>query len=78
MTNYLMREPLVCQPEPRIHSRVEVERPDEGTSQRYLALAALKAPQNLPQRNTKHPHQQHGIMLWEIWIRMDDSKQTLP
>ncbi len=48
MTQYPMRKPLVCQPEPRTHGRVEVEGTDEVTSQRYLALAALKAPQNLP------------------------------
>ena len=48
-----MREPLAYKPEPRTHSRVEVEGPDEGTSQRYLALAALKAPQNLPQPNLR-------------------------
>ena len=38
-----------CQPKPRTHSRVKVEGTDEGASQRYLALTALKAPQNLPQ-----------------------------
>ena len=33
----------------RTLDRVEVKRTDEVTSQRYLALATLKAPQNLPQ-----------------------------
>ncbi len=49
MTKPLMREPWTCQTEPRTHSRVEVEGTDEVTSQRYLALTALEAPQNLPQ-----------------------------
>ncbi len=35
--------------EPRTHGSVEIEGTDEGTSQRYLALATLKALQNLPQ-----------------------------
>ncbi len=35
--------------EPHTHGRVEIEGTDEGTSQRYLALATLKALQNLPQ-----------------------------
>ena len=40
-----MREPWACQPEPRAHGRVKVERTDEVTAQRYPALAACKAPQ---------------------------------
>ena len=46
-----MREPLACKPEPRTYGRVAVTGTDEVASQRYLALAALKAPQNLPQHN---------------------------
>ena len=44
-----MREPWAYKPEPRTQGKVEIEGTDEGTSQRYLALATLKAPQNLPQ-----------------------------
>ena len=47
MTNHLMREPWACQPELRTHGPVEVGETDEVASQRYLALAARKAPQNL-------------------------------
>ena len=51
-----MREPWACQPELRIHGRVEVDGTDEVTSQRYLALAALKAPQNLPPHDLSQIH----------------------
>ena len=51
MANGPMREPLACPPALRTHGRVEVERTDEVTSQRSLALAALKAPQNIPQHD---------------------------
>ena len=57
MIKRLMREPLARKPEPRTHGRVEVEGPDEVTSQRYLALAALKAPQSLPQHDLSIPRQ---------------------
>ena len=48
MTKYPMRELWACPPEPRTHGRVEVKGTDEDTSQRYLALATLQVPQNLP------------------------------
>ena len=47
MTKCLVREPWTCKPEPRTHGRAKVKRTDEVTSQRYLALVTLKAPQNL-------------------------------
>ncbi len=53
MTKYLMREPWGCQPEPRTHAG-EVEGTNGGTSQRYLSLTTLKAPQNLPQHGRVH------------------------
>ena len=61
MSNCRMREPWACPPEPRTHGRVEIEGTDEVTAQRYLSLATLKAPQNLPQYDldlaeAKYPH----------------------
>ena len=56
MTNYLMRKPLARQPELRTPGNVEVEGTDEVTTQRYLVLAALKAPQNLPQHDLEIDH----------------------
>ena len=49
MTKCPVREPWAYKSKPRTHGRVEVKGTDEVTSQRYLALATLNAPQNLPQ-----------------------------
>lgn len=88
MTNGLMREPLARQPEPRTHSRFE-EGSDEGTSQRYLDLAALKAPQNLPPHNIdlaeilpphdlKYLETDRGIRIWMFQLRLQIPRQNDP
>ena len=50
-----MREPGRASPSPVPSAGREVEGTDEDTSQRYLALAALKAPLNLPQHGLEFP-----------------------